>query len=103
MKREKRRHRRKSLPGPLRYSHADTASTPGSKLSDLGVILNVSESGICFFTDCPFEVGASLVIECPTISGSPSIGTVRWCKKTAKDLYRVGLMTDGSHPPEPAG
>jgi hypothetical protein len=78
----------------MHYCCSDPEKKPpmSGNLPDVGIIVNKSESGVCFITTCPIEVGRSLFINCPWISEKTEPGTVRWCQKAAIDLWRVGFQ-----------
>jgi len=92
----RRNNPRKRATGPVRfYQSSDPKKDAGKNsagLSDVGIILNASDSGLCFMSTCPLEVGQTLVIHCPWVGDRPEGVTVRWCRKAAMDLWRVGLQ-----------
>ncbi len=63
-----------------------------------GMSINISESGLCFYTCVRPEVGQDLMIK--TSLKAPCVkGTVRWVKKYVEGLYRVGIMFSESERP----
>jgi hypothetical protein len=91
---EKRQGKRRRLTGPVHYccSNVDRRPPLIGELPDVGVILNQSDSGICFLSTCPLQVGQSLVVNCPWMSEKHQQGTVKWCTRAAADLWRVGFQ-----------
>ena len=67
---------------------------PDNGASDLfkGVTINLSESGLCLYTFNPVPLNEKITIERGISPLCNQTGTVRWIKRLAPDLYKVGLM-----------
>ncbi len=89
---EKRRHKRDLVTVPVSYSLAlaAEAEAPGGHAAN-GITLNISDSGICFYTQMRLEQGATLYVSSKAFWEEPRKGTVMWCRKITEELYRVGL------------
>ncbi len=93
---EKRRHKRDLVTVPVSYSYAPEADERalGGHAAN-GITLNISDSGICFYTQTRMEQGAALYISSKAFWEGPRKGTVMWCRKITEELYRVGLTFGG--------
>ncbi len=92
---EKRRHKRDLVTVPVSYSPAPAPvsgrpSGAGAQAAN-GITLNISDSGICFYTQGRLEQGTALQISSRAFWEEPRTGTVMWCRKITEELYRVGL------------
>jgi len=84
---ERRRHPRYD------FSDAVELRVNPSGLSEThsGLILNVSESGLCIYTCDPLSVGQDLTIK--TSLRAPVLkATIRWVRKYRDDLFKIGVM-----------
>ncbi len=105
MAKDRRRKKRHKAIGPIHFCCSDDGENPSSakkakKLTEVGIVMNVSDDGICFMTTCPLKVGQTLVIRCPWQLNETEEGIVRWCRNAAADLWRIGLQkrTNGEDP-----
>jgi c-di-GMP-binding flagellar brake protein YcgR len=57
-----------------------------------GLILNVSETGICLLISNHFSVGQEITLKDFDIYGSHKTATVQWIEKAQKRRYKVGLI-----------
>ncbi len=83
-----RRHQRKIYVCAFAYRFP-------SRSSDIhfGVTSNLSDSGICFYTDSRLEEGESVEFR-SSLPFPFAKATVRWVKKDVGELYKMGLMFD---------
>lgn len=78
-----------------RYDFSDTIEyrvNPAS-LDNIcsGLILNISESGICFYTSTSLNIGQDLIIK--TSLQAPVVrARITWVKEYRDDLFKVGAM-----------
>jgi hypothetical protein len=56
-----------------------------------GLILNISESGLCLYTSNSLNVGQELIIK-TTLKAPVVRATIKWVRKYRDDLFRVGAM-----------
>jgi hypothetical protein len=94
MREERRDHDRKRVAGPVHYCCSDSRKQlpqSHSGLPDLGIVVNFSESGLCFIATCPLEVGQNIVLESPRMFDGLEEGVVRWCTRAGASLWRIGL------------
>jgi len=81
-----RRHSRKTC--ITAFAYRVSSYSPGILI---GVTSNISDSGMCIYSDSSHAVGE--LIEITSSLPVPSLRTtVRWAKKDAADLYKMGLM-----------
>lgn len=60
-------------------------------IANKGIALNLSESGICIYTDIHLKAGMPLTIYGgPAWNGSRK-GHVVWCKMIAQGLFKAGI------------
>jgi len=52
---------------------------------------DISEGGMCFYSNKIVEIGKSVEVSCSDLWESPKRGVVRWCQKIHHRLYRVGV------------
>jgi PilZ domain len=83
---DKRRHRRQTAITPFAY-HISLAS-PGIQI---GITANISNSGMCIYSDINHNEGEIIEIR-SSLPAASSRATVRWSKKDAADLFKMGLM-----------
>lgn len=54
-----------------------------------GMTVNISETGLCFYTICEAEVGDKIIIQ--SIKGIQSVAaSIRWVKRV-DSIFRVGV------------
>jgi hypothetical protein len=93
-KKERRSNERLRTAGPVHYCCSDSRSAlpqGRSGLSDLGIVINFSEAGLCFIATCPLEVGQNIVLQSPRMFEGLEEGVVRWCARAGASLWRIGL------------
>jgi len=83
---DKRRHQRQKSITPFAYR------VPfGSPGIQIGITANISDSGMCIYSDSNHNEGE--IIEVTShLPVSYLLAAVRWAKKDAADLYKMGLM-----------
>ncbi|MDA8325016.1 MAG: PilZ domain-containing protein [Nitrospiraceae bacterium] len=90
---ERRRHKRDLTTVPMSYTaFPPEGAGPQKGEATNGITLNVSDTGICFYTQCLIEEGVSVVITSNAIWDEPKRGTIKWCRKITDELYRVGVI-----------
>jgi len=87
-KSEKRREKRKLVTVPVE------CRTPGEaeNFSARGITVNVSPSGVSFYTHKKLEEGANILISGNDLWEGPRRGEVKWCTRIIGGLYRVGML-----------
>ncbi len=92
MPEERRRQRRDLITVPINYSYTYITDQDNIKsVSTSGITLNVSDSGMCFYTNVPLQEGKEINIFSKAIWENPKKGMVKWCRKITEELYRVGV------------
>lgn len=92
---ERRNHDRLRAVGPVHYCCSDSEKQLPeslSSLSDLGIVVNFSESGLCFIATYPLDVGQNIVVHSPRLSDGVEEGVVRWCMRTGANLWKIGIQ-----------
>jgi hypothetical protein len=84
---ERRNQYRKQISVPISYEFSLDHRT----ISRYGKSFNISESGLCFYTQTPLEDGLNLRIQSEHIWDSPKAGIVRWCNRKYLNFYQVGV------------
>jgi len=56
-----------------------------------GTTYDISDSGICFYTDMPLQVGLTLKIQIFQILDVPRICIVRWNSMKSPNCWKVGV------------
>jgi hypothetical protein len=85
--RERRRYYRIRIDLPIYFTFSDKHEIKQKE----GVSLDISDTGMCFYTDAPLQKGAQLQLSVQYVWDSPRGSTVRWCNMITNDLYRVGV------------
>lgn len=85
--RERRRNYRIRVDLPIQFTFS---SGHGINMKE-GVSLDISDTGMCFYTDAPLSEGIDLQLNMKYIWESPKKSTVMWCSMITHDLYRVGV------------
>ena len=83
---DKRRHRRQISIVPFAYR-----MPLGSPSIQIGITANISKSGMCIYSDINHNEGEIIEIRSSLSVGS-SRAAVRWTKKDAANLFKMGLM-----------
>ena len=83
---DKRRHQRnKSI---IPFAYRVPRGFPGTQI---GITANISDSGMCIYSDSNHNEGE--IIEVTShLPVSYLLAAVRWAKKDAADLFKMGLM-----------
>jgi len=83
---DKRRHLRHISIVPFAY-HIPL----GSPSIQIGITANISNSGMCIYSDINHDEGEIIEIR-SSLSVASSRAAVRWTKKDAANLFKMGLM-----------
>ena len=83
---DKRRHQREKTVAPFAYR-----VPRGSPGIQIGITANISDSGMCIYSDSNHNEGEIIEIR-SYLPVSYLWATVRWAKKDAADLFKMGLM-----------
>jgi hypothetical protein len=89
MTEEKRRQRRELITVPVNYSYV--SGEPEASATS-GITLNLSDTGMCFYTHMPLAEGAPLKVSSTAIWEEPRPAVVKWCRRITEELYRVGIF-----------
>ena len=84
---ERRSQYRKQISVPISYEFSYDQRT----ISRYGKSFNISESGMCFYTQTPLEDGLNLRIQSDHIWDSTRSGIVKWCNRKYLNFYQVGV------------
>jgi c-di-GMP-binding flagellar brake protein YcgR len=57
-----------------------------------GLVLNISDSGICLLVSNRFSIGQEITLKDFDIYGSSKTATVQWIEKADKRHYKIGLI-----------
>lgn len=57
-----------------------------------GLVLNISDTGICLLISNHFSIGQEITLKNFDIYGSSKTATVQWIEKVDKRHYKVGLI-----------
>jgi c-di-GMP-binding flagellar brake protein YcgR len=57
-----------------------------------GVVLNISDTGICLLISNRFSIGQEITLKDFDIYGSYKTATVQWIEKADRRHYKVGLI-----------
>jgi hypothetical protein len=87
--RERRRYYRIRIDLPICFTFSDKDKHEIKQKE--GVSLDISDTGMCFYTDAPLQKGAPLQLSVKHVWESPIRSTVRWCTMITNNLYRVGV------------
>ena len=85
--RERRNEQRKQVSVPISYEY----SLDNSTVSQSGKSFNVSQSGMCFYTQNPLKEGLNIRVRSEDIWDSFRSGIVKWCNRKYLNLYQVGI------------
>jgi len=83
---DKRRHQRKKSITPFAYRGPLDVSG-----IQIGIITNISDSGMCIYSVANHSEGEIIEIR-SSFPVSYVWASVKWVKKDAADLYKIGLM-----------
>ena len=83
---DKRRHPRKKSVTPFAYRGPLDVSG-----IQIGIITNISDSGMCIYSGADHSEGEIIEIR-SSFPVSYLWASVKWAKKDAADLYKIGLM-----------
>ena len=88
---ERRRQKRDLTTVPMSFVAGSGAANTKKGEALNGITLNVSDSGICFYTQTCLEESTPATITSKAIWEQPRPGTIMWCRKITEELYRVGV------------
>ena len=89
---ERRKQRRDLITLPISYSYASLNDSGTYKsLTTNGITLNISDSGMCFYTHVRLDEGLPVNVSSRAIWDTQKKGVIKWCRKITEELYRVGL------------
>jgi len=83
---DKRRHKRQKSIIPFAYRVP--LGSPGLQI---GLTANISDSGMCIYSDSHLNEGDILEIR-SSLPVTYLWAAIRWAKKDAAELYKMGLM-----------
>jgi hypothetical protein len=89
----RRREERHFLSAPIECEPTQNHTVEEFK----AISVNVSDSGMCFYTNSDLYDGLSLKITSARIWDAPRMATVRWCRKLIEGLYMVGVSLTPEH------
>ena len=84
---EKRSHKRIAVNIPVIYTYFGEYKAR----TDTGTTFDISDSGMCFYTDKPLRVGLVLDVKIPHIWDVPKVCMVRWTSMKSPHCFRVGV------------
>ncbi len=87
---EKRKEKREDLVGGT----ISFAFTMDDSLDNEGVTINISSSGVAFYTHREVAKGMGLRIKGAGMWNGVRYATVRWCEKVENGIYKIGLSFD---------
>jgi hypothetical protein len=73
------------------FTYSTIAEERQSCKNGFGISTNISNSGMGFLTNEPFENGQDIKVFNPRISDGPRAAQIRWCVKLSESLYKVGV------------
>jgi hypothetical protein len=84
---ERRNQKRKQISIPISYEYSSNDKT----ISRFGKSFNISEAGMCFYTQTPLREGLNLRVKGDHMWDSPRAGIVKWCHRKYLNFYQVGV------------
>jgi nuclear transport factor 2 (NTF2) superfamily protein len=84
---ERRTQQRKQISVPISYEY----SLDNGTISRSGKSFNISETGMCFYTQTPLREGLNLRVQSEHIWDTPKTGIVKWCNRKYLNFYQVGI------------
>lgn len=90
---EKRAKGKKRLPVSLACQYSAGQAQGGEATT-----FDISEGGMCFYSNKPVDIGYTIEVQCKELWDSPKHGVVRWCQRIHHRLYRVGVQFVDSKP-----
>jgi len=85
---EKRTLMRKQINVPIIYGYF----LGNTFIMNSGTTFDLSDAGMSFYTDKPFQKGKNLQLQSSFLWSRPRVGTVRWCRMKTVYLYKVGIL-----------
>jgi hypothetical protein len=85
---EKRRHKRNQIAVPVICAYHGEHKI----VINHGTSFDLSDSGMCFFTDMPLHEGLKIQVHSSHVWDYPRSSTVKWCSMKNPNLYKVGVM-----------
>ena len=83
---EKRRQKRTPFDFPIIYTYYGEHEFSGNT----GIIFDISDRGICFYTDKPLRKGLNIQVKIPLVWDEPKTCIVRWNSMKSPHCFRVG-------------
>lgn len=90
MIRERRIHYRRKINLPLVYTVSGNHFTATRKATTC----DLSDSGVCLYTDVDLKKGFILELSIPEVFDSPLKCTVKWCLRKYFSNFKVGVSFD---------
>ncbi|MEW6418756.1 MAG: PilZ domain-containing protein [Nitrospirota bacterium] len=84
---EKRSQKRDQISLPVIYAY----SGENKITAKFGTTFDLSNSGMCFYTDTLLQDGLKLQVHISNVWDYPRSSIVRWCSMKDVSLYRVGV------------
>ena len=84
-------HQRKFVQIPVSYSYSFEDKNQIKSIANKGISLNLSEGGICIYTNIDLKEGMSLAMYGEAAWNGIRKGYVVWRKMISQDLFRVGI------------
>lgn len=92
IKDERRKEQRKVLTSPVNYSCTWMDEKGMKHVDEIGTTHNISRSGISLYCQSPLYKGLEIRVSSRTAYDPTRKGTVIWCKKLKKNLFRIGVL-----------
>lgn len=89
---EKRDRKRDLITVPVSYSYSIQEQGQIKSFTMNGISLNVSDTGVCFYTHIRLEDGTALNVYGRALWDGARKGNVQWCRKITEGLFRVGVQ-----------
>lgn len=84
---ERRKHYRLQIDLPVLYKASDRQANTINKAKSC----DISDSGICFYTDTLHKKGTNLQVTLLNIFDSPKTSTVKWHSQEKDKIYKIGV------------
>ena len=94
MQEERRRHKRVQMD----LAALCVLSDHGNDIHKEVTTYNLSDTGVCFFTDAPLNEDTILQIHIPSVLDVKKTCVVKWCMKDKEGVYKVGVSFKNEHP-----
>jgi len=87
---EKRREERRLFTVTFDFTYSTVLDERLRCKNSFGISTNISDSGMGFLTNEPFNKGQEITIFCPNIDETPRSAHIRWCLKLSDSLFKIG-------------